>query len=81
MPVLVTTFVDNNYLTKTSKFGRILQQHTSSRLFQFGYSVKEIKMTKIFLNEPESGESILSRDLTQLSPSIKSQAILVGTIS
>lgn len=81
MPLLVTTFVDNNDLEKTSKFGRVLQEHISSRLVQLGYSVKEIKMTGKLLIEPRSGESILSRDLSKISPSIKSQAILVGTIS
>jgi TolB-like protein len=81
MPLLVTTFVDNNDLKKTSKFGRILQEHTSSRLVQLGYAVKEIKMTGRLLIEEESGESILSRDLSKIAPSMKTQAILVGTIS
>lgn len=79
MPVLVTTFVDNSDLEKTSKFGRILQEHVSSRLVQLGYSVKEIKMAGSLEIEPKSGESILSRDLNKISPTVKSQAILVGT--
>lgn len=81
MPVLVTTFVDNNDLDNTSKFGRILQEHISSRLVQLGYSVKEIKMTGKLQIEPKSGEIILSRDLEKISPSVKSQAVLVGTTS
>lgn len=81
MPILVTTFVDNNDLDKTSKFGRVVQEHISSRLVQLGYTVKEIKMTGQLMIEPKSGEWILSRDLTRISPSVKSQAILVGTIS
>lgn len=81
MPLLVTTFVDNNALEKTSKFGRVLQEHISSRLVQLGYSVKEIKLTENILIEPGSGESILSRDLAKISPSVKSQAVLVGTVS
>lgn len=81
MPLLVTTFVDNNNLEKTSTFGRVLQEHISSRLVQLGYSVKEIKMTGKLQIEPGSGESILSRDLSQISPSVKSQAVLVGTVS
>jgi TolB-like protein len=81
MPLLVTTFVDNNNLKKTSKFGRILQEHTSSRLVQLGYAVKEIKMTGSLLIEEQSGESILSRDLSKIAPSMKTQAILVGTFS
>ena len=81
MPILVTTFVDNNDLSKTSKFGRILQEHISSRLVQLGYTVKEIKMTGQLVIEPKSGESILSRDINKIAPSVKSQALLVGTIS
>ena len=81
MPVLVTTFVDNNDLERTSQFGRILQEHISSRLVQLGYPVREIKLTGQLKIEPKSGESILSRDIQRIAPSTKSQAILVGTIS
>lgn len=81
MVLLVTTFVDNNDLTRTSKFGRVLQEHISSRLVQLGYTVKEIRMTGKLQVEPGSGESILSRDLTQITPSVQSQGVLVGTVS
>lgn len=81
MPILVTTFVDNNDLEKTSQFGRTMQEHIASRLVQLGYSVKEIKLSNHLLIEPRSGETILSRDLKKLSQSQKAQAILVGTIS
>jgi len=81
MPILVTTFVDNNNLEKTSKFGRTVQEHISSRLVQLGYAVKEIKLTSQLTIEPQSGESILSREIEKLSTSVKSQAILVGTSS
>lgn len=81
MPILVTTFVDNNDLEKTSKFSRVLQEHVSSRLVQLGYTVKEIKMADTLLIEEKSGETILSRDLEKLSASVNTQAILVGTLS
>lgn len=81
MPILVTTFVDNNDLEKTSRFGRILQEHINSRLVQLGYSVKEIKLTSTLLIEKQSGESILSRDLKQLKGAAKVQALMVGTVS
>lgn len=81
MPILVTTFVDNNSLEKTSKFGRILQEHINSRLVQIGYSVKELKLTGNLLIEEGSGESILSRDLKKLKGTANVQAILVGTYS
>ncbi len=80
-PLLVTTFVDNNDLNKTSHFGRILQEHIASRFVQLGYTVKEIKLRKDLLIRQKSGEILLSRDLQQLNPTLSAQAILVGTYS
>ncbi len=81
MPVLVTTFVDNNDLEQTSQFGRVLQEHIASRLVQLGYTVREMKLANTLRIEPKSGETILTRDLSQLSSGQQAQAILVGTIS
>ena len=81
MPILVTTFVDNNQLEKTSRFGRVLQEHITSRLVQTGYTVREIKLSSTINIKPKSGETILSRNLAQLNAEQKAQAILVGTIS
>ena len=80
-PLLVTTFVDNNDLTRTSHFGRILQEHITSRFVQLGYTVREIKLRDSLLMKPKSGETILSRDLRLVSPSLSAQAVLVGTYS
>jgi len=80
-PLLVTTFVDNNDLTQTSRFGRILQEHITSRFVQLGYTVKELKLRDSLLIQPKSGETMLSRDLDLISPSVSAQAILVGTYS
>lgn len=81
MPILVTTFVDNNDLEKTSHFGRVLQEHIASRLVQLGYTVREMKLSTTLKIEPKSGETILSRELPQLKPAQEAQAILAGTIS
>lgn len=81
MPVLVTTFVDNNDLTKTSPLGRLLQEHITSRLVQHGYTVREIKLTSTISIEPRSGETVLSRELGKIGGELKAQAILVGTLS
>jgi TolB-like protein len=81
MPVLVTTFVDNNDLQQTSRLGRVLQEHIVSRLVQRGYTVRETKLAGTLHIEPQSGETILSRDLAQLTSGQQAQAILVGTIS
>lgn len=81
MPILVTTLVDNNDLTQTSSFGRILQEHITSRLVQQGYTVREIKLAGTLAIEAQSGETMLSRDLKRISGAQEAQAILVGTIS
>ena len=81
MAVLTTTFVDNNDLKSTSHFGRLLQDHIGSRFVQKGYSVNEIKLGKRVTVNQQSGETILSRDLSQIKPSQKAQAVLVGTVS
>jgi len=81
MPILTTTFVDNNDLSKTSQFGRAVQEHMASRLAQLGYQVREIKLADSLDITPRHGETILSRDLRRLSPDVKAQAILVGTYS
>ena len=81
MPIMVTTFVDNNDLTKTSRFGRLLQEHTSSRMVQLGYSVREMKLTRTINIDPKSGETVLSRDLSKISGELQAQAILAGTVS
>ena len=81
MPILVTTLVDNNDLTQTSRFGRTLQEHISSRLVQLGFTVKEIKLTNTLQIDPRSGETMLSRDLSLLTGAREAQAILAGTIS
>lgn len=81
MPVMVTTFVDNNDLQQTSRFGRIIQEHAASRLVQLGYTVREMKLTSMVRMEPQSGETILSRDLSLLKGEQQVQAVLAGTIS
>lgn len=81
MPILVTTPVDNNDLSETSRFGRILQEHITSRFVQLGYTVKEIKLTNTLQINPKSGETILSRDLSLLKGAQEAQAVFAGTIS
>ena len=81
MPVVVTTFVDNNDLHRTSKFGRIVQEHIISRLAQLGYTVRELKAAQSLTISPKEGETILTRELDRLQATHEVQAILVGTIS
>lgn len=81
MPVLITTPVDNNDLSKTSRFGRVLQEHIGSRFVQRGYTVREVKLADTLTIEPKSGETILARNLSHILQGQPAQAILVGTVS
>lgn len=81
MPIIVTTLVNNDDLTQTSRFGRVLQEHIRSRLVQLGFTVKEIKLTNTLQIYPRSGETMLSRDLSLLAGARQAQAVLAGTIS
>ena len=79
MPILVTSFVDLNDLTKTNAFGRVIQRSIASRFVQNNYSVKEILLGSSIFIEPRQGETILTRDLTLLANNSSSQAVVVGT--
>ena len=81
MPILMTTLVDNNNLSKTSRFGRILQEHITSRFVQLGFPVQEIKLAKTLQINQRSGETMLSRDLSVLTGARQAQAIFAGTLS
>ncbi len=81
LAVLTSTFVDLNDLQKTSRLGRLLQSHIGSRLVQLGYTVREVNLRNSMKITPGSGETILSRDLSQISQEQAVQAILLGTYS
>lgn len=83
LPVLSTTFVNNNDLKETSRFGRILQEHITSRLVQLGYATKELKLRDTLLMRERSGETMLSRNVEEINDkqSLSAQAVLVGTYS
>ncbi len=81
LPILVTTFVDNNDLSKTNSFGRTLQRAISSRFVQQDYSVKEILLGDTCFIEPREGLTVLTRDLSRLALDSNTQAVVVGTWS
>lgn len=79
LPVLVTTFVDNNDLSRTNAFGRTLQTAMSSRFVQQDYSVKEILLGDTYFIEPREGLTVLTRDISRLALGANTQAVVVGT--
>ena len=79
LPILVTTFVDNNDLSQTNAFGRTLQTAMSSRFVQQDYSVKEILLGDTYFIEPREGITVLTRDISRLAVGANTQAVVVGT--
>lgn len=80
-PILITTFVDNNNLSKTNQLGLLIQNQSASRFVQQTYKVQEIKMGKELTIDKKNGETILTRDKSELDKEFGAQAIMVGTIS
>lgn len=80
-PILTTTFVNNDDLSETSHFSRVLQEHLASGFVKMGYAVNEIKLRNEMQIKPGSGETILSRNLFDIQPKQTAQAISVGTYS
>ncbi|MFH2123513.1 MAG: FlgO family outer membrane protein [Pseudomonadota bacterium] len=81
LPILCTTFVNNDNLQEASRFGRILQEHISSRLVTLGYTTKELKLRDTLLMREGAGETMLSRDTADINAkqSLSAQAVLAGT--
>lgn len=80
-PVLIATFVSNDDLNKTSSFGRVLQDHVSSRFVRQGFAVREVKLRRDLFIRKRNGEFMLSRDLDLIDRRQKAQAVVVGTYS
>lgn len=78
-PIIVTSLVNVDDVSKSSTLGRMSSEIIANRLSQQGYKVHEIKMGRdIFVIESE-GELILSRDLHQIAEKHDVQGFVVGT--
>lgn len=77
--VIVTSFVNIDNLKQSSTLGRLLAEHTGSRLDQMGYDTRELKLRtdSIYIQE-ETGEFLLSRNLKLISRQHDAAAALVG---
>ncbi len=81
LPIFITTFVDDNDLSQTNAFGRILQKAIGNRLVSREFPVRETLLGNTIFIEPRRGETILTRDLSHLAQKQHSQAVIVGTWS
>lgn len=78
-PILVTTLVNNDKLTDTTTFGRSFQNNIAAGFVKRGYAVKEIKLRQNVLVELHKGEFMLTRNLAEMAPVQRAQAVVVGT--
>ncbi len=75
----VSTFVDLNYLYRTSPLGRYLAEQLMGELQRAGYQVVEIRKTEAILIKKKFGEYSLSRELDEIANHTSANIILVGT--
>lgn len=78
-PILVSTLVSVDDYKVTSSLGRLAGQLVASRLSQLGYTVQDATYTGALTISPESGETVLSRNVKNLGDAAKAQAVVAGT--
>lgn len=78
-PIIVSTIVNMNQLSKSSSFGRLVTEQISARFTESKFSVVEMKMRNNLLIQENQGEFLLTRELNNLAQSVNSQAVVVGT--
>jgi TolB-like protein len=78
-PIIVTTIVGVNDLTKSSTFGRLASQLISNRLAQRGYLVRDVTYMRALYVQPETGELALSREASRIGATANAQAVVTGT--
>lgn len=79
-PVIVTTIVSVDDLSRSSTFGRLSSQLILSKLAARGFLVKDVTYMKGVLDiNQQTGELVLSRDARRLSKEYGAQGVVVGT--
>jgi hypothetical protein len=78
-PIIVTTIVSIDDLTKSSTFGRLASELISDRLAQRGYLVRDVTYTRALTFAPGTGEIVLSQDARGAASSVNAQAVVAGT--
>ena len=77
--MVVTTFVDINDLSKSSRFGRAMQEAVINSLIRHGIPVKDVRRGSAIKLAPGKGELILTRDQDDLEQKIYAELVLAGT--
>jgi TolB-like protein len=77
--IVVSSFVELKKLTRTSSFGRYLAEQLMAEFQQQGYRVVEIRKSTSIAIQEKKGEFGLSRDVTEINPTIAARTMITGT--
>jgi TolB-like protein len=78
--LIITTFVDLNTLSKTSRFGRVISESLIDELHSKNFKIIDFRMQEM-ITINQSGEFSLTRDITKLKDEVQEALIVVGTYS
>lgn len=77
--LIVTSFADVDRLGQSSRFGRMLGQHTAAAITEDGFNVVEILLSDTIYVDATQGEFLLTRDVARLASNHDADAVVVGT--
>ena len=76
--MVVTSFVQLDDFSRTSRFGMLLAEQLLSRLAGRGFVLRETRMKDIFYQGPD-GEFVLSREFAKVAQDLDAKLVLLGT--
>ncbi len=76
--LVVTTFVQLDDFTKSSRFGMLMAEQLLSRLAGRGFRLRETRMKDIFY-QSLNGEFVLSREFSKVAQELDARLVLLGT--
>ena len=76
--LVVTTFVQLDDFTRTSRFGMLMAEQLLSRLAGRGFLLRETRMKDIFY-QGQDGEFVLSREFSKVAQELEAKLVLLGT--
>ncbi len=76
--LVVTSFVQLDDFSRTSRFGMLMAEQLLSRLAGRGFLLRETRMKDIFYQSP-GGEFVLSREFSKVAQELDARLVLLGT--
>ncbi len=76
--LVVTSFVQLDDFSRTSRFGLLMAEQLLSRLAGQGFILRETRMKDVFY-QSQNGEFVLSRKFSQVAQELDARLVLLGT--